>query len=197
MEAASASPSDAAPAPRKIFSLVQAAAILEVHRNTLSKWVDQGCPVVARADRDRGVEWQISVADVAGWRLQTAVENAVSGYQDESGQITKDEADRRRAVANAITAEIAADEALRQVVSRHDAESAITAFCQVLKTCLSNAASKVAGRATTITSAPEIETMVHLELNRAFATAKGELELRWGGARGRTDDGDGEDQQAP
>ncbi len=197
MEAASASPSDGAPAARKTFSLVQAAAILEVHRNTLAKWLDQGCPVVARADRDRGVEWQISVADVSNWRLQTAVEDAVSGYQDESGQITKDEADRRRAVANAITAEIAADEALRHVVSRHDAEAAVAAFCQVLKTGLSNAASKVAGRATTITSAPEIETMVHLELNRAFATAKSELELRWGNARGRTDDGDAEDQPAP
>ena len=57
----------------------------------------------------------------------------------------------------------------------------MAAFCQVLKTGLANAAHKIAGRATTITSAPEIEAMVKAEMNRAFASAKAELELRWAG----------------
>ena len=35
----------------KTRSLVQAAAVLDVHRNTLSGWINQGCPVVKRADR--------------------------------------------------------------------------------------------------------------------------------------------------
>ena len=70
----------------------------------------------------------------------------------------------------------------------------MAAFGQVRKTGLSNTASKIAGRATTVTSAPEIEAMVHYELNRAFATAKSELAIRWSGAGDTNDDGDGEDQ---
>ncbi len=161
---------------------------------TIDAWRAKGCPFLERGGRGR--EWSFDTAAVIDWRLQRAVAEAVSGFQDESGKVSAEEADRRKKVANAITAEIAADEALRQVVSRHDAEAANAVFCQVLKTGLSNAASKIAGRATTITSAPEIETMVHLELNRAFATAKSDLDLRWGGRREPTDDGDGEDQPA-
>ena len=100
-------------------------------------------------------------------------------------------------MANAITAEIGADEALRQVVSRHDAEACVAAFCQVLKTGLGNAAAKIAGRATTITSAAEIEEMTKAELNRAFASAKSELEMRWSNKQEPDDDGDGEDQPTP
>ena len=193
--AASASPPGGA--PPKVFSLVQAAAILAVHRNTLSKWIDQGCPVAARADRDRGIEWEIVVSDVVDWRIQRAVEDAVSGYEDESGKVSKDEADRRRAVANAITAEIAADEALHVVVARGDAEAAMAAFCQVLKTGLGNAASKIAARATTVTAAPEIEELAQAEMNRAFATARAELAARWAATRDPVDDGSGQDQPAP
>ena len=162
---------------------------------TIDAWRQKGCPYVERGGR--GKEWIFDTAAVIDWRLQRAVTDAVSGYEDESGKVSAEEADRRKKVANAITAEIAADEALRQVVSRHDAEAAMSAFCQVLKTGLSNAASKIAGRATMITNAPEIETMVHLELNRAFATAKSELGIRWAGGRDTHDDSDGEDQLPP
>ena len=48
-----------------------------------------------------------------------------------------------------------------------------------------------------MTSAPEIEAMAHLELNRAFAIAKAELEIRWFGKQEPRDDGDGEAEPAP
>ena len=66
----------------------------------------------------------------------------------------------------------------------------------MLKSGLSNAAAKIAGRATTITSAPAIQEMAETELNRAFAAAKAELDIRWSGARPH-DDGDREDQPTP
>ncbi len=171
------------------------ASICGVTVVTIDAWRQKGCPYVERGGR--GKEWIFDTAAVIDWRLQRAVTDAVSGYEDESGKVSKEEADRRKAVANAISAEIDADEKLQQVVSRHDAEACMTAFCQVLKTGIANAASKVAGRATTITSAPEIEEMVQLELNRAFASAKSELEMRWSGGREPPDDGDGEDQPSP
>ena len=165
------------------------AAICGVTVVTIDAWRAKGCPYVERGGR--GKEWIFDTAAVIDWRLQRAVTDAVSGYQDESGKVSAEEADRRKKVANAITAEIAADEALRQVISLHDAEAANTAFCQVLRSGLSNAAAKIAGRATTITSAPEIQEMTEQELNRAFAAAKAELKIRW---RGAGDGGGGEDQ---
>lgn len=180
--AASAPPSaSGAESLRGPFSLMRVAALLDVHRNTVSKWIDDGCPVIQRADRDRGVEWELSLSEIVEWRMSRAVQNAVAGYQGEAGQIAKEEADRRRAVANAITAEISADEALGTVVARADAEADIASFCQVLKTGLSNMASKVAARAATMTSAAEIEDMVHLELTRSFKASDAELASRWPG----------------
>ena len=172
------------------------AAICGVTVVTIDAWRQKGCPYVERGGR--GKEWIFDTAAVIDWRLQRAVTDAVSGYQDESGKVSADEADRRKKVANAITAEIEADEALHQVASRHDAEAAMAAFCQVLKTGLANAAAKIAGRATTTTSAPEIETMAHGEINRAFASARSELAIRWTGLREPVnDDGGGEDQPPP
>ena len=107
------------------------ASICGVTVVTIDAWRAKGCPWVERGGR--GKEWIFDTAAVVDWRLQRAVTDAVSGYQDESGKVTADEADRRKKLANAITAEITADEALRQVVSRHDAEAAMAAFCQVLK----------------------------------------------------------------
>jgi phage terminase Nu1 subunit (DNA packaging protein) len=192
--AASASPKPSKPEKGgKTSSLLHAAAVLEVHRNTLSKWIDQGCPVRQRADRARGIEWELSIKEVVDWRMKRAVEDAVSSYQDAGGNISRDEAERRKAVANAITAEIEADEALRAVVSRPDAEADMASFCQVVKTGLSNAASRIASRAASMTSAPEIQDLVQEELNRSFRAAQGELATRWAGERAPTDDSDGED----
>ena len=186
---------EAGPIDGRSVNRAELASICGVTVVTIDAWRAKGCPWVERGGR--GKEWIFDTAAVIDWRLQRAVTDAVSGYQDESGKVSAEEADRRKKLANAITAEITADEALRQVVSRHDAEAAMAAFCQVLKTGLANAAAKIAGRATTITSAPEIETMVHVELNRAFDTAKSELAIRWSNGRKLDDDGDGEDRPSP
>lgn len=196
--AASAPPSPGgAENARGPFSLMRIAALLDVHRNTVSKWIDDGCPVIQRADRDRGIEWELSLSEVVEWRMSRAVQNAVASCQGEAGQITKEEADRRRAVANAIRAEIDADEALRAVVSRQDAVTDMSTFCQVLKTGLSNMAAKVAARATTMSSATEIEELARGELNRAFVAAREEIALRWFGKREADDDASRTDQPAP
>jgi hypothetical protein len=88
------------------------------------------------------------------------VETATSELVDEDGKTSKEEADRRRAVANAITAEVEVDEALKSVVSRFDAESAIADFCQALR-----AGAKIAGRAATMTKPGEIRDLCEAECN--------------------------------
>lgn len=171
------------------------ASLCGVSLPTVDSWVDKGCPFVERGSKGR--EWRFDSAAVIDWRLQRAVENAVSGYADESGNVSKEEADRRRAVANAITAEIAADEALGAVVARAEAEADVATFCQVIKAGLSNMAAKIAARAATITSASEIEAMIHAELNRGYAAADAELAQRWPGTGDPWIDGSRTAQPSP
>jgi phage terminase Nu1 subunit (DNA packaging protein) len=140
--------------------MVAAAAILGVHRNTLSKWIDQGCPVITKADRSIGAEWEIHIPDVVEWRIRRAVDDAVARYGGGADRITKDEADRRRAVAQAITAEVETDETLRSVVSVADVLDVVTQEYAAVRTHLQSVGSKVAGRAATMTSAPAIQELV-------------------------------------
>lgn len=144
----------------KTFNLNEAAAILGVTRQTLGRWIDQGAPVVSRADRSQGIEWELSVADIVEWRIKRAVDDAVARYEGDADKITKDEADRRRAVALAITAEIEADETLRSVVAVTDVLDAVTQEYAAVRTHLQSVGSKVAGRAATMTSAPAIQELV-------------------------------------
>ncbi|GEP09822.1 terminase small subunit [Methylobacterium gnaphalii] len=168
------------------------ASLCGVSLPTVDSWVEKGCPYVERGSK--GVEWKFDSAAVIDWRIQRAVENAVSGAGEESTKGKREEADTRRAVANAIVAEISADEALKAVVSRHDVVADMATFCQVLKTGLSNMASKVAARATTMTNASEIEAMAQSEMNRAFTAARDDIAQRWFAGRDPTDEGDGADR---
>lgn len=178
----------------RILNRAELASLCDVSLPTVDGWVRKGCPYLERGSKGR--EWRFDAAAVIEWRVAHSVEEALSGYQDESGQITREEADRRRAVANAISAEVTTDELLKSVVSRSDAEADMAAFCVSLKTALASACAKIAARATSMKSAPEIQVLCEAELNRAFDAAEAELITRWVEAE-RDDDGSGEDQPPP
>ncbi len=163
----------------KTFSLNQAAVVLGRHRNTIAEWLAAGCPAVQKADRDQGIEWKLFLGDVLDWRVSHEVQEALARYHDEKGEISRDEADRRRAVARMIVEEIAADEALGVVVRRDEAEADMAAFALALKSGLSNAANRIAARAAAMRSAPDIRGLCEKELNRALDTAHAELVKRW------------------
>ena len=171
------------------------ASVCGVSLPTVDAWVERGCPFLERGSKGR--EWQFDTADVIEWRVASSVEAALAGYQGSSDGITKDEADRRKAVANAIVAEVGADEALGVTMRREEAEADLAAFCQVLKTGLSNAGSRIAGRASSITSATEIQELCEVELNRAFVAAQSELAARWSDDRGADREPAGETQPPP
>ena len=171
------------------------ASLCGVSLPTVDGWVEKGCPFLERGSK--GVEWRYDSAAVIDWRIQRAVENAVMNAGDDSSKARREDADCRRAVANAIVAEINADEALKAVVSRHDVVADMATFCQVLRTGLSNMASKVAARATTMTNASEIEAMAKAEMNRAFTAAREEIALRWFAGRDPDDDAGGTDRNPP
>ncbi len=165
----------------RIVNRSDLATLCNVSLPTVDAWVRKDCPAVERGSKGR--EWRFDLAAVIEWRIARAVEDAVSGLMDEAGKVSKDEADRRRAVANAITAEVEADEALKSVVSRFDAESVMADFCQALRSGLSNAGSKIAGRTATVTNPNEIRDLCESEINRAFQAAEKDLNERWAGER--------------
>ncbi|MFB0491300.1 phage terminase Nu1 subunit (DNA packaging protein) [Methylobacterium sp. OAE515] len=179
----------------RLVNRADLAGIFGVSVNTVTNWIEKGCPYVERGSN--GVEWQFDTAAVVDWKIQRAVENVAMNAGEDSSKSRREDADCRRAVANAIVAEINADEALKAVVSRHDAVADMATFCQVLRTGLSNMASKVAGRAATMTNASEIEAMAKAEMNRAFTAAREEIAQRWFAGRDTDDDAGGADRNPP
>jgi phage terminase Nu1 subunit (DNA packaging protein) len=86
----------------RLVSLKQAGALLDRDRNTIQKWLDQGCPYVTKADRSRGAAWELDLADVVRW-LEKRAANSGSGKSGD--RPSKEDADERRAIANAVITE--------------------------------------------------------------------------------------------
>lgn len=160
-------------------SLSQAATLLGVHRNTLSQWLREGCPAVEKADRDRGVEWQLALPDVIGWRIERAVADAVAGHGGDGTGMSVEEAQRRRAVALAQMAEIDLDERLERTVDREDAAGMFADFCQALRSGMSNGIDKIATRGAAITEPNQLAAMCRAEWNRAMQLAREEFHRLW------------------
>lgn len=103
-------------------SLKEAALWLDRDRNTLMKWIEkEGCPYVQKADRDLGRPWVLDVAEVVRWlekRAADATAEKLGGTAD--GVTSEDEAKRRKAVAQAVVAELDMLERLRSVVPVDD-----------------------------------------------------------------------------
>jgi hypothetical protein len=174
------------------YSLTKAAAILEIHRNTLASWIDRGCPAVEEADRSNGKEWQISIPAVIDWRIHTAVADAVAAFRTDEGFVSKDEADRRKALAQARLAEIDVDERERTVVLTSDATANMTDFCMALRSGVDNGVAKTAGRAAMMTDPNEIREFLMAEFNKSWRAAQTELNEKWSELR----DGESADPDA-
>ncbi len=166
------------------FSLSKAAELLGVSRNTLGGWLSRGCPAVSKADRVSGKEWRLSIPAIFEWRIKTAVDDARGGFHGETGQISRDEADRRKAVAQAGLAEIEHDTARRSVILVADAEANMADFAQALKEGVDNGIAKTAGRAAMMTDPNEIREFFWAEWNRSMKNAQMILDEKWAETKG-------------
>lgn len=160
-------------------SLMHAAALLGVHKSTLQNWLAQGCPAVERGDRERGQNWKISLKDVVDWRIERAVADAVAAYGGDGAEMSREEADRRRAVAIAHIAEIDLDERLSNTISRSEAVAIFAGFCQSLRSGVGSVFDKIAHRAATMTNPHEIRCLGEEEWNRAMELARSEFHRTW------------------
>ena len=175
----------------RIVSRVDLASLCGVSLTTVDTWLRKGCPIVERGSKGR--EARIDLAAVVDWRIKTAVADAVSGIEGDDGRVSKDEADRRRAVANAISAEVAADEDLKSVMSRFDGEAMMSDFCQALRSALSNVGAKIANRTAAMTRPAEIRDFCQEAVNKAFGAAEADLRERWAGEPDEDGGDSGED----
>lgn len=145
----------------------------------MSNWIERGCPVVERADRNAGRDWKLRLADIFDWRIKTSVDDAVATFRTDEGHVSKEEADRRKALAQARLAEIEVDEKLRAVVAVADAEEAMSDFCHALRSGLSNGAVKSAGRTAGMTDPHEIREFFESEINKSMKAARAMLHEKW------------------
>jgi phage terminase Nu1 subunit (DNA packaging protein) len=159
--------------------LNQTAGLLGVDRATVSAWIRRGCPVVSKADRSLKKEWALDLAAVVEWRIKRAVDDAVGGLLSPDGKVSKDEADRRKAVAQARLAEVELDERIGAVILVADAQENSADFAQALRSGLDNVAVKCAGRTATMNDPNEIRQFIEDEINRAMRVAQQILREKW------------------
>ena len=168
---------------RRTLNRSELAAHHGVSLPQVDTWVRRGCPAIERGSK--GTNWKFDPAAVIDWRLKDAADEVTARFITGDGNMSREEADRRRAVALARSAEIELAERLKAVASVEDMATDTLSFCHVLKNGLDGAAHKIASRAASMTSAVEIHDMCRAEFNRAFSAAKVELERVWK----RRDDG--------
>ncbi len=128
LENSSSPPSDESAAPltkreaakARCVSLKQAATLLNRDRNTLMKYLDQDMPYVEKADRDRGVQWVLDIADVVRWLEERAAKNVAQRLGGADINMTEDQAKSRIARAQMIIKEAEAAEAVKLVAKIHD-----------------------------------------------------------------------------
>lgn len=77
--------------------------LLDVHRQTVQQWLNNGCPVVKRAKRGDKVGHLFNLKAVMEWREARAVTDAIGA---DHSLVSMDEARRRKAIADAALAEL-------------------------------------------------------------------------------------------
>lgn len=90
-------------AGRKV-SQSECAAVFGVHRNTVGNWLKAGCPFIQKANKKQGKDWILNTAEVAQWRAELAVKNAVGDTKD----LDEVELRKRKLAAETTVAEIEA-----------------------------------------------------------------------------------------
>lgn len=97
------------------MSLKQLATFLNRDRNTVMKYLDQGLPAVEKADRDRGIAWIIDSAEAVRWLEERAAKNVADRFGGDLKTVSKEDAERRDAVAKMIIREVDAAESAKMV----------------------------------------------------------------------------------
>lgn len=172
--------------PRTV-SLGEAARLLGKHRNTVAGWLAQGAPSVAAARRAQGVEWQLDLGALLDWHVERAaaderarcderhaaeverLHRALEGAGTEGEPVSRSEALRRKAVAEARLAELDVGERERDLISRDLHQQALYTCVSVIRDRFlglhARLAQDLAAATTPAACADIVETEVHRVMN--------------------------------
>jgi phage terminase Nu1 subunit (DNA packaging protein) len=163
----------------RINNLETTAQLFGVAPNTLRSWIRQGAPVLQQANKSRGVEWKLDAAAIADWCVERAVADVATKTNDKDGNISKDEAERRKAIANAVIAEVEADDALKNVVSTSDAIKLRDEFVDTIREQVMLIPQRTAERIAAMADPNAIRELIDAEFNIAFLAAQAALTAKW------------------
>ena len=123
-------------------SLAEAERWLGVSRQTLAKWIDRGAPVVQRPE-GKGKPALVSVPDLWQWKMEQEIQAAIAkacadheGDPNDPERMSKEEADRRFAVARALREEGRAMDQYAQVIPVADVSGAVARRLSVMRQIL-------------------------------------------------------------
>lgn len=154
--------------PARLVNKTNLAIFLDLSHNTMKKWIDLGLPVVGDSS-GKGDAYLIDTADAVKWVARQAYERGVEagseaaampvGESSEPGVKgeSKDEADRRRAIALANIAEIEEAQAAGDVVPVQAVADMVAEEYTLVRDGLSGLGSTLAGRTASITSEAKIK----------------------------------------
>lgn len=139
------------------------ARLLGVSMPTVTDWVDRGLPVVDRGSR--GIPWVFDVAACFAWRLEYELANAVGAS---TRDVSREDAEKRKIIADAVLAEIKVAEQLRSVVKVEDVariwEGRIVASRETFQGIAQRLAPLLVGE----TDQGRIESTIEREIDRAL-----------------------------
>ena len=162
----------------KRVSANELAEILGVNRHTVVEWAQKrNCPSVEAADKDAGKSWVFDVAEVVAWRESQAAE-AVA--EQVGGLISKEEAQRRRAIALASMDELRLSELKKEVVRIEDVARTVTTEYALVRSSLMNIPAKIAPRVALLDNPAEIQAEIEKVINEALAALKADTNANAG-----------------
>jgi phage terminase Nu1 subunit (DNA packaging protein) len=161
----------------KHVSANELAEILGVNRHTVVEWSKKGCPSVEKADKESGRPWIFDVAQVMAWRESQAAGAAAEMFGD---PISKDEAQRRRAIAQAAMAELDLAERKKELVQISDVTGAVSAEYALVRTALMNLPAKVSGRIALIDDPAVIQSEIEGAITEALKNLKADTNGKYG-----------------
>ena len=148
----------------RVANLSEVAEIYGVHRNTVSSWLKKGCPFIHRADKARGIEWQLDTAAVARWRIDQAVEDSVGDME----QVTEAEARARKLRADATISELEAAQKKGELGSIEEFEQQTREIALEVRARLQQLVPRVAPLLMGATSETDAKSILKDEIHQAL-----------------------------
>ncbi|CAN7260859.1 terminase small subunit [Rhizobium sp. LjRoot98] len=108
-------------AKQRHVSLKQLATLINRDRNTIMKYLDQDMPFVEKADRDRGLQWVLDIAECVRWLEERAAKNVSAKMGDGLDILPSlDVIEKRTKAAKMYTTEAEMAETIGVVARIHD-----------------------------------------------------------------------------